>query len=114
MLKKAWKHVEKKGFLIITLRLTDISKFKKSYQYINFYKRKRGEKANYQVIFFKNLSKKLSKFNMSKILSYGYWGKPNPTVVTTHKRIFFIALAIQKNNTKKNLISLDKLDHLIK
>ena len=38
---------------------------------------------------------------MSKILSYGYWGKPNPTVVTTHKRIFFIALAIQKNNTKK-------------
>ena len=114
MLKKAWKHVEKKGFLIITLRLTDISKFKKSYQYINFYKRKRGEKANYQVLFFKNLSKKLSKFNMSKILSYGYWGKPNPTVVTTHKRIFFIALAIQKNNTKKNLISLDKLDHLIK
>ena len=28
MLKKAWKHVKKKGFLIITLRLTDIPKFK--------------------------------------------------------------------------------------
>ena len=113
MLRKAWKHVEKKGFLIITLRLTNILKFKKSYQYINFYKKKKGEKANYQVIFFKNLSKKLSKFNISKILSYGYWGIPNPTVVTSHKKIFFIALAIQKNTTKKNLISLNQLDRLI-
>ena len=38
MLKKAWKHVKRKGFLIITLRLTDIPKFKKSYQFINFSK----------------------------------------------------------------------------
>jgi precorrin-6B methylase 2 len=113
MLKKAWMHVKRKGFLIITLRLTNISKFKKSYQFINFSKKMRGEKASYQVLYIENFIKKLSKLNISKILYYGYWGKPNKTVVTEHKKIFFIALAMQKNSSSKNIIKLDKLKKII-
>ena len=29
MLKKSWKHVKEKGYLVITLRITNIPKFKK-------------------------------------------------------------------------------------
>lgn len=113
MLKKAWKHVKKKGFLIITLRLTDIPKFKKSYQYINFSKKLRGEKACYQILYFRKLLKKLENFNISKITYNGYWGKANPTVITSHKKIFFIALALKKNITKKNIYNFKKLEKII-
>jgi SAM-dependent methyltransferase len=108
MLKKSWKHVKEKGYLVITLRLTNIPKFKKSYQFINFSKKKRGEKASYQVLYIENLLKKLSKLNISKILYYGYWGKPNLTVVTKHKKVFFVAMALQKNLTNKNIIKFNK------
>tara|TARA_E500000178_G_scaffold267163_1_gene264580 strand:- start:900 stop:1622 length:723 start_codon:yes stop_codon:yes gene_type:complete len=114
MLSKSWKHVKIGGYLIITLRLTDIQKFKKSFQYINFSQKKGGEKASYQVIYIENLFKKLSKLNISKIFYHGYWGKPNKTVVTQHKKIFFIALAIQKNKKNKNTIKFDKLKKIIK
>ena len=40
--------------------------------------------------------------------------KPNKTVVTQHKKIFFIALAIQKNKKNKNIIKIDKLKKIIK
>ena len=45
MLFKSWKHVKIGGYLIITLRLTDIQKFKKSYQYINFSQKKRRRES---------------------------------------------------------------------
>ena len=112
MLKKAWKHVKRKGFLIITLRLTDIPKFKKSYQFINFSKKLRGEKACYQVLYFRKLFKKLTKFNISKILHNGYWGKANPTVITRHKKIFFVAMALKKNTNKKNIYNFKRLEKI--
>ena len=108
MLKKSWKHVKEKGYLVITLRITNIPKFKKSYQFINFSKKKQGEKASYQVLYIENLLKKLSKLNISKILHYGYWGKPNLTVVTQHKKVFFVAMALQKNAKNKNIIKFNK------
>lgn len=110
MFKKAWSHVNKKGYLVITLRLTDIPRYKKSYQYINFSKKKSGEKAVYQVLYFKKFLKKMSNYNISKILHCGYWGKPNFTVVTTHKKIFFVAIALKKNIKKKNNIRFDQLE----
>ena len=113
MLKKAWKHVQKKGYLIITLRLTNIQKIKKSFQYINFSKKMRGEKATYQIVNMNILLKKLSKLNISKILHYGYWGSPNKTVVSDHKKIFFVAMALKKNKTKKNIINFEKLRKII-
>ena len=111
MIKKAWQHVINEGYLVITLRLTNKSKFKSSYQYINFSSVKKGEKAFYQVLNIKDLYQKLIKFNISKIKSFGYWGKPNPTVITKHKKIFFIALALKKSSIKKkvNLNSLKKI-----
>ena len=108
MLKKSWKHVKERGYLVITLRITNIPKFKKSYQFINFSKKKQGEKASYQVLYIENLLKKLSKLNISKILHYGYWGKPNLTVVTQHKKVFFVAMALQKNAKNKNIIKFNK------
>ena len=45
MLKKAWQHVINEGYLVITLRLTDKSKFKSSYQYINFSSAMKGRKS---------------------------------------------------------------------
>ena len=112
MLKKAWQHVINEGYLVITLRLTDKSKFKRSYQYINFSSAMKGEKAFYQVLNIKDLYKKLIKFNISKIKFFGYWGKPNPTVITKHKKIFFIALALKKSSIKKK-ISLNSLKKIL-
>jgi len=104
---------QQKGYLIITLRLTNIQKIKKSFQYINFSKKMRGEKATYQIVNMNILLKKLSKLNISKILHYGYWGRPNKTVVTDHKKIFFVAMALKKNKTKKNIVNLEKLRKII-
>lgn len=112
MLKKAWQHVINEGYLVITLRLTDKSKFKSSYQYINFSSAMKGEKAFYQVLNIKDLYKKLIKFNISKIKFFGYWGKPNPTVITKHKKIFFTALALKKSPIKKK-ISLNSLRKIL-
>ena len=50
----------------------------------------------------------MSKLNISKILHYGYWGKPNLTVVTQHKKVFFVAMALQKNAKNKNIIKFNK------
>ena len=114
MLIKAWKHVKKKGYLIVTLRLTNTSNFKKSYQYINFSKKRGGEKAAYHVLSINDLFEKLFKLNISKMKYYGYWGKPNRSVVTDHKKIFFVALALEKNNLNENLINFKKLEKIIK
>ncbi len=104
MLNKAWSHVKSNGHLILTLRLTNKKIKEKSYQYINFSKELKGEKAPYHVLSFKELEKKIKKLNVSKIISHGYWKKPNVTVITPYKKIFFVALALKKNFNNKNTL----------
>lgn len=114
MLKKAWSHVIPNGSLLVTLRLTNNKTIKKkSFQFINFYKKLSGEKANYQILTLDDLNKKIMNLNVSKITHYGYWGRPNKTVKTQHKKLFFVAIALKKNTTNKNLIKKNLIKNII-
>ncbi len=104
MLNKAWEYVNEDGYLIITLRLTkniSINNLRKSYQYINFDGLKKGEKARYVVLNASESFKNLKKFNPSKIVAHGYWGKPSLSAVTKYSKLCFTAIAIKK---RKNLV----------
>ena len=104
MLKKSWKHVKENGYLVITLRFLDKKKISSAYQYINFNNRKFGEKAKYHILNFVEFKKKIKRFKIKKIVHYGYWSKPNVSVITKYKKIFFVAIAIKKGVDNKFLI----------
>lgn len=66
MLIKAWKHVKINGYFVFTLRLTNKLKKGQSFQYINFSKKLKGEKAPYQVLTLQNFKLKIKNFKISK------------------------------------------------
>ncbi len=105
MLVKAWMHVKIGGYLILTLRFVNIQNIKPSFQYINFNKSKKGEKAKYHILNFKKFKSKIKNFKVKNFISYGYWAKPNITTVTEYKKIFFAGLAIQKDEKNSIIIS---------
>lgn len=103
MLKKAWSYVNEGGFLIATFRLTDkksINNLSKSYQYVNYEGKKKGEKARYVVLNVNKNFRDLKNLNPSQIIAYGYWGSPSISAVTKYSKLCFTAIAIQKR--KKN------------
>lgn len=100
----SWDHVAPGGEMIISLRLTNaetVNDINRSYQYIQF-----GdgpidtsrERANYVVMNFRDALSLLRRQvpNPSRMLAYGYWGKPSRTAVTPFNRIGFTVLALRK------------------
>lgn len=112
MLKKAWAHVEINGYLVLTLRFTNKKTKGLYYQFINFSKQLKGEKAKYYVLNFKNFKKKIKNFKIKKIIQNGYWKNPSPTAVVPFKKLYFAGIALQKskrNNIKiKNFLTGEK------
>ena len=99
MLAAAWEYVKPGGYFVATFRLTDevgCNDINKSYQYINYDGQKEGEIASYVVLNANNLLQQLNDFNPSKIIAYGYFGKPSATAVTPYKELCFSAFAIKK------------------
>ena len=99
MLGTAWECVKPGGYFVATFRLTvevGCNDINKSYQYINYVGQKEGEVATYVVLNANNLLQQLNIFNPSKIIAYGYFGKPSATAVTPYTEICFSAFAIQK------------------
>ena len=99
MLGTAWECVKPGGYFVATFRLTvevGCNDINKSYQYINYVGQKEGEVAAYVVLNANNLLQQLNIFNPSKIIAYGYFGKPSATAVTPYTEICFSAFAIQK------------------
>ena len=114
MLLKAWFHVKLGGFLVITLRLVKNKKKNLDYQYINFKNKKRGEKAYYQVMTFKNFLNIINKLNFEVSYFNGYWGTPSSTSLTKYKNIYFLCFAIQKSKLKRESISFDSKKKIFK
>ena len=99
MLAAAWDCVKPGGYFVATFRLTNevgCNDIDKSYQYINYVGREEEELAAYVVLNANNLLQQLNIFNPSKIIAYGYFGKPSATAVTPYTEICFSAFAIQK------------------
>lgn len=95
----AWEHVKEGGYLVVTLRLTDmigVNDIEKSFQYINYGGKMEGEIASYVVINMTELWDILKEMNPSEVIAYGYWGKPSSTAVTNFNEICFAAFAIKK------------------
>ncbi len=104
MLKKAWKHVKIDGYLVLTLRFTNRRLKGKYFQFINFSKELKGDKANYHILNFKKFKKKIKNFNIKKIIQYGYWKAPSPTAMVPFKKLYFTGVALQKGEEKKTNI----------
>lgn len=99
MFAKAWKLVRPSGYMIISLRLTaerTIQSIRSSYQYINFQMKKKGEKAPYHVLNAREVGQKFAKLNPSRLMAYGYWGKPSATACTPFTKVCFSVFALQK------------------
>jgi tRNA1(Val) A37 N6-methylase TrmN6 len=99
MFAKAWKLVRPGGYLVISLRLTagrTVQSIQSSYQYINFQMQKKGEKAPYHVLNAREVGQKFSNLNPSRLMAYGYWGKPSDTACTPFTKVCFSVFALQK------------------
>ena len=100
MLKKAWKHVKINGYLVLTLRFTNGRLKKKYFQFINFSKELKGDKANYYILDFEKFKRKINNFKIKKIVQYGYWKAPSPTAMVPFKKLYFTGVALQKGKEK--------------
>ena len=104
MLKKAWKHVKIDGYLVLTLRFTNQKLKRQYFQFINFSKQLKGDKANYHILNFAKFKKKINSFNIKKLIQYGYWKNPSPTAIIPFKKLYFAGIALQKSKTQEKKI----------
>jgi SAM-dependent methyltransferase len=99
-----WERVRTRGYLIISLRLTNgpgVNDIQTCYQYINFSGRETApEVANYVVFNFSESLKLVQSLQPAptKIGAYGYWGKPSATAVTPFTQLVFAVFYLQKGN----------------
>lgn len=102
IIDKCWKHVKDGGYLVMSLRLTNLSgvnDIERSYQMINFSgKEVIPEKANYVVFNFKDALQKLMRLHPRLIGAYGYWGIPSQTACTPFKKLVFSVFYIKKED----------------
>jgi len=113
MLDAAWNLVREGGTLVATLRLTlrpSVIDIKKSYQYINYSDKLKGEIAAYVVLNANELIQSLMKFMPGKISAHGYFGKPAVTAVTAFHEICFTTVAITKQLNDKHVPTIFDLN----
>jgi SAM-dependent methyltransferase len=99
MLATAWGHVLPGGYLVATFRLAlgaGCDDMESSYQFINYFGEREGERAAYVVLNAKALVRLLDSFNPAAISAFGYWGMPSATAVTPYDKLCFSAFSIQK------------------
>lgn len=104
IIDKCWEYVRDGGYLVMSLRLTNLSginNIELSYQMINFSGQEdMPEKANYVVFNFKDALHKLMELRPGFIGAYGYWGVPSQTACTPFKSLVFSVFYVKK---KENL-----------
>lgn len=95
-----WGKVAPDGFLIVSLRLTNVAGMcdpATSYQRISFFDdSKSAETAPYVVFNVTEAIGLLGSLGPDLILGYGYWGPPSRTAVTPYERLVFTVFALHR------------------
>ena len=111
ILKKAWSLVKVGGEMVLSLRLTEnngLDDINRSFQYINYERKKEGEIVPYVVLNYKEWMKTVKSLpRISKIRGFGYYGSPSITTITPFKKVCFAVFALKKNDKKNNEIIID-------
>jgi ubiquinone/menaquinone biosynthesis C-methylase UbiE len=113
MLLQAYRYVKPGGSFVSTFRLTACESMidpARSYQYINFEGKRKGEVAPYVVLNFGDFMSRVTPLAPSRIRGVGYWRAPSSTAVTPFSRIVFAAVAIQKQSGSQQHSPVIQLD----